>query len=65
MWHSPNLYPIEMAYAKLKAHLRGLKARTFDALFNAVAPTCELFPQNSAGTSPELPGTLRVKWTML
>lgn len=32
-----------MAYAKLKAHLRRFKARTFDALFQSVAKTCELF----------------------
>ena len=42
--YSPDLNPIEMAYAKLKAHLRRLKARTFDALFQSVAQTCELFP---------------------
>ena len=42
--YSPDLNPIEMAYAKLKAHLRKLKARTFDALFNSVAQACELFP---------------------
>lgn len=42
--YSPDLNPIEMAYSKLKAHLRQLKARTFDALFLSVARTCELFP---------------------
>ena len=42
--YSPDLNPIEMAYAKLKAHLRRFKARTFDALFRSVAETCELFP---------------------
>lgn len=42
--YSPDLNPIEMAYAKLKAHLRRLKARTFDALFQSVAQTCTLFP---------------------
>ena len=42
--YSPDLNPIEMAYSKLKAHLRRLKARTFDALFQAVAQTCDLFP---------------------
>lgn len=34
--YSPDLNPIEMAYSKLKAHLRRLKARTFDALFKSV-----------------------------
>ncbi len=42
--HSPDLNPIEMAYSKLKAHLRRLKARTFDALFQSLAQTCDLFP---------------------
>ncbi len=44
--YSPDLNPIEMAYSKLKAHLRRLKARTFDALFQSVAQTCDLFPPN-------------------
>lgn len=34
-----------MAYSKLKAHLRRLKARNFDALFQSVAQTCDRFPQ--------------------
>ncbi|MEM9048832.1 MAG: transposase, partial [Pseudomonadota bacterium] len=42
--YSRDLNPIEMAYAKLKAHLRRLKARTFDTLFQSIAQTCELFP---------------------
>lgn len=41
--YSPDLNPIEMAYSKLKAHLRRLRARTFDALFQSVAQICELF----------------------
>jgi len=41
--YSPDLNPIEMAYSKLKAHLRRLNARTFDALFQSVAQTCDLF----------------------
>jgi hypothetical protein len=34
-----------MAFSKLKAHLRRMKARTFDTLFKSVAEACELFPQ--------------------
>ena len=30
--YSPDLNPIEMAFAKLKAHLRRIGARTIDAL---------------------------------
>ena len=47
--YSPDLNPIEMAYAKIKAHLRRLKARTFDALFQSVAQTCSLFSPNVSG----------------
>jgi len=43
--YSPDLNPIEMAFSKLKAHLRRMKARTFDTLFASVAKTCELFPR--------------------
>ena len=42
--YSPDLNPIEMAYSKIKAHLRRFKARTFDALLQSVAQTCDLFP---------------------
>ena len=40
---SPDLNPIEMAFAKLKAHLRRIGARTFDALFEALGNICDLF----------------------
>jgi len=36
--------PIEMAFAKLKAHLRKAKAQTIDALWKAVGSICELYP---------------------
>lgn len=41
--YSPDLNPIEMAFAKLKAHLRRIKARTIDALWKAVGSICELY----------------------
>ncbi len=41
--YSPDLNPIEMAFSKLKAHLRKAAARTYDALFNALADICALF----------------------
>ena len=34
--YSPDLNPIEQAFAKVKAHLRRLAARTFDALVEAI-----------------------------
>jgi len=41
--YSPDLNPIEMAFAKLKAHLRRIGARTFDQLCQALAHICDLF----------------------
>ncbi len=41
--YSPDLNPIEMAFSKLKAHLRRMAARTFDALTEAVGDICDLF----------------------
>lgn len=41
--YSPDLNPIEMAFAKLKAHLRAAKARTIDALWKAVGNICDLY----------------------
>jgi transposase len=37
------LNPIEMAFAKIKAHRRAAAARTFDALSNALGSICNLF----------------------
>jgi transposase len=41
--YSPDLNPIEMALAKLKAHLRRIGARTLDALRRAVGEICGVF----------------------
>lgn len=41
--YSPDLNPIEMAFAKLKAHLRRIGARTLDALWRAVGDICGLY----------------------
>ena len=41
--YSPDLNPIEMAFAKLKTLLRKAKARTYDALSRAVGDICDLF----------------------
>ena len=41
--YSPDLNPIEMAFAKLKILLRKAKARTYDALWRAVGDICRLF----------------------
>ena len=41
--YSPDLNPIEMAFAKLKAHLQKAEARTIEALWQAVGSICELY----------------------
>ena len=41
--YSPDLNPIEQAFAKLKAHLRKAAARTLDALWQAIGDICDLF----------------------
>jgi transposase len=41
--YSPDLNPIEMAFAKLKAHLRRIAARSFDSLINAIGDICGLY----------------------
>ena len=35
--------PIEMSFSQIKAHLRKAKARTNDALWQAVASICDLY----------------------
>jgi transposase len=41
--YSPDLNPIEMAFSKLKAHLRRLKARTLAELWRTIGDICDLF----------------------
>jgi transposase len=41
--YSPDLNPIEMAFAKLKAHLRARAVRTIDALWQEIGSICDLF----------------------
>lgn len=41
--YSSDLNPIEMAFSKLKAHLRCLKARTLAELWRAIGNICDLF----------------------
>ncbi|WP_245424608.1 transposase [Sinorhizobium sp. BJ1] len=49
--YSPDPNPIEMAFAKLKAHLRAAAARIFDALWKAIGNICDLFSRTNAGTT--------------
>lgn len=41
--YSPDLNPIEMAFSKLKAHLRRIGARTFDQLNEAIGDIANMF----------------------
>ena len=41
--YSPDLNPIELAFAKLKAHLRKAAARAFEALLNAIRTALPTF----------------------
>jgi transposase len=41
--YSPDMNPIEQAFARTKAHLRKAEARTFDALWRAIGDICNLF----------------------
>ncbi|MCC5972802.1 MAG: transposase [Rubellimicrobium sp.] len=43
---SPDLNPIEMAFAKLKTLLRKAAARTYDDLWKAVGAVCDLFTED-------------------
>lgn len=44
--YSPDLNPIEMAFAKLKALIRRAAARTYDDLWRAVGQVCDLFTED-------------------
>ena len=45
---TPDLNPIEMAFSKLKAHLRAVGARTYESLWRAVGNICALFEPHSS-----------------
>jgi transposase len=52
--YSPDLNPIEMAFAKLKALLRARAVRTIDALWRAIGEICDLFSLKSVKTTSTL-----------
>jgi len=41
--YSPDLNPIEMAFSKLKAHLRKAGARTYEQIWKTIGQICDLF----------------------
>jgi len=63
--YSPDLNPIEMAFSKLKAHLRKIGARIFDQMSNALAEVCNLFKHKNAGTTFAKQPMDQVKGAML
>lgn len=51
--YSPDFNPIELAFARLKAHLRGMAARAFDPLVKAIGTgLARITPSDIAGYSP-------------
>ena len=53
--YSPDLNPIEQAFAKLKALLRKAAERTVDGLWNAIGKLLDLFPRPNAPTTSSTP----------
>ncbi len=49
--YSPHFNPIERAFAKLKAHLRRIGARTIDALWRAIGDICDLYSEQECWNS--------------
>lgn len=41
--YSPDLNPIEMAFSKIKAHLRKACARTYEEVWKSIGNICDLF----------------------
>jgi len=44
--YSPDLNPIEMAFSKLKAHLRKACARTYHEVWQSIGQICDFFSQS-------------------
>ena len=44
--YSPDFNPIELAFAKFKAFLKAIAARTVDGLWNAIAQAVDIFTPN-------------------
>lgn len=41
--YSPDLNPIELAFSKIKAHLRKAAARSFDQVWQSIGKICDMF----------------------
>ena len=51
--YSPDLNPIEMAFLKLKAHLKAIAAKTILELEAAIANICRLFTPEECSKKQE------------
>src|SRR6056297_1356533 len=63
--YSPDLNPIEMAFSKLKAHLRRIGARTLPICSTPSRRYATSSPRRNAGTTSRLPDMSQVKSRML
>ena len=63
--YSPDLNPIEMAFSKLKAHLRRIGARTFDQMFKHRQKSAICSRHRNAGTTSAKLDMRQIKGEML
>lgn len=63
--YSPDLNPIEMAFSKLKAHLRRIGARTYEQLIAAIGNVCDLFSPEECWNFVKAAGYIQSKTEML
>lgn len=63
--YSPDLNPIELAFAKLKAHLRAAAARGWDDLIAQSPPRSPPSPQTTAPTSSAMHSMRHLEQKML
>lgn len=54
--YGADLNPVEMAFSKLKAHLRRIGARTLDALFEALGDISDMFHPDECWNSLKAAG---------
>ena len=58
---SPDLNPIELAFSKLKALLRKMAVRDFDAISNTLGKICDLYTTRECQTISKLPDMRPIK----
>jgi transposase len=63
--YSPDLNPIEMAFAKLKQMLRTAKERTREDLWNRIGTLIDCFLPTNAKTTSVMPDTLQYDHKLL